>query len=348
VTADRGSGILYVASGAASRAEALLSARSVKAVWPGIAIAIITDERVDALCFDWVEVVAAENDNLFKVRHLARSPFDRTILLDSDTYCLHPFPEVFDLLDRFDLAAAHEAGRFATRWLDGTEVFIRAADIPDSFPEFNSGVIAFRRQANVGKLFDRWLVLVEQARAAPIPHTQDQPAFRRALYESDLRVAVLPPEYNFRLICSGFARGAIKLIHGRWSYGPLGDTREEVLATLARTFNANLGPRVFVHAFGMICGHGPFAIAFDDPGRTSELGEIRDVAAERDRYEAERDRYKVEWDRCKAERARYEAERDACITERDPLRAELDAIRGSKSWRMTRPLRAIRAKLFSA
>jgi hypothetical protein len=338
VTANPRNGILYLASGAASRAEALLSARSVKAVWPGIAIAIITDKPVEADCFDRVEILAAENDNLFKVRHLARSPFDRTVLLDSDTYCLQPFPEVFDLLDRFDLAAAHEAGRFASQWQDGTEVFIRAADIPDSFPEFNSGVMAFRRQANVRELFDRWLVLTEQARAASIPYTQDQPAFRRALYESDLRVAVLPPEYNFRLICSGFARGAIKLIHGRWSYGPLGGSQEEVFATLARTFNANLGPRVFVHAFGMICGHGPFAIAFDDPWRTCELGEIRDLVAERDRYKAESDRHKAEWDR-------YEAERNACIAESDRLRAELDSMRSSKSWRMTRPLRALRAKL---
>jgi hypothetical protein len=338
MTTDLSRGILYLASGARFRAEAVLSARSVKAAWPDVPIAIITDDRVEADCFDRVEIVPAENDNLIKVRYLAQSPFDRTILLDADTYCLHPFPEVFDLLDRFDLAAAHEAGRFATRWADGREVFIRAPDVPECLPELNSGVVAFRRQANVLALFERWLVLAEQARAAPVPHTQDQPAFRRALYESDVRVAVLPPEYNFRFICPGFARGLIKLIHGRWTYGPIGDSREEEIATLARTFNANLGPRVFVHAFGMICGHGPFAIAYDDPERTCELGEIRPLAAQRDRAVVERDELM-------AARDRSAAERDRCMAERDRLRAELDAMRRSKSWRMTRPLRLLRGKL---
>jgi hypothetical protein len=331
VTADSGRGILYLASGAVCRAEAVLSARSVKAVWPGIALAIVTDAPVDCGCFDEVRIVATENDNLIKVRYLAQSPFDRTILLDADTYCLAPFPEVFDLLDRFDLAAAHEAGRFATRRVDGTEVFIRAPDIPDCFPELNTGVLAFRRGPNVLKLFERWLALAEEARGAQIPHTQDQPSFRRALYESDVRVAVLPPEYNFRLICPGFARGLIKLIHGRWKYGRLEGTPEEVFAALARTFNANLGPRTFVHAFGMICGHGPFAIAYDDPERTCELGEIRPLTAERDRAVAERDGYR--------------AERDRLVAECDRLCVELDAMRRSRSWRMTRPLRAIRGNL---
>jgi hypothetical protein len=52
------------------------------------------------------------------------------------------------------------------------------------------------------------------------------------------------------LVIPGFARGLIKLIYGRWKYGRLGDTPEEVFAALARTFNANLGPRTSVHAFG--------------------------------------------------------------------------------------------------
>lgn len=339
MTADSGRGILYVASGAVCRAEAVLSARSVRAAWPDIPIAIITDDRIEGDCFDQIQIVAAEDDNLVKVRYLAQSPFDRTILLDADTYCLHPFPEVFDLLDRFDLAVAQEAGRFATRWVDGTEISIRAQEIPECVPELNTGVLAFRRRPNVLKLFERWLVLAEEARAAPVPHTQDQPAFRRALYESDVRVAVLPPEYNFRLICPGFARRAIKIIHGRWKYGPIGNTREEEFATLARTFNENLGPRVFVHAFGMICGHGPFAIAFDDPKRTCELGEIRPLAAERDRAIVERDGALA------AARDRSAAERDGFMAECDRLRAELDAMRRSKSWRMTLPLRLLRGKL---
>jgi hypothetical protein len=375
MAANLARGILYVATGPICRAEAAVSARSVKQVWPDIPIAIATDGPVESAWFDRIDVIPVEPDNIAKVRHVARSPFERTLLLDTDTYCLAPVPELFDLLDHFDLAAAHEAGRFSTRWEADTEVFIQAPDIPKSFPELNSGVVAFRRQPNVLKVFERWLALVEQARAAPVPHTQDQPAFRRAVYESDLRFAVLPPEYNFRLIISGFARGPIKLIHGRWRYGPIGETPEEIFAVLERTFNENVGPRVFVHAFGMICGHGPFAIAFDDPKRTCELGELRLEVPERDRYKVERDRYKVERDRSLVERDRSLVELDRSLAERTKLladldrsvaeqnrsiveseqlrtelaavRREFDTIKRSKSWRITRPLRFLRHKLAS-
>ena len=338
MTADFGRGIFYVANGPVFRAEAVVSARSVKRVWPDIPVAIATDGPVESDYFDRIDVVPAEPDNIAKVRHITRSPFERTLFLDTDTYCLESAPELFELLDHFDLAAAHEAGRFSTRWEAGTEVFIQAPDIPKSFPELNSGVVAFRREPKVLKLFERWLALVEEARAAPVAHTQDQPSFRRAVYESDLRIAVLPPEYNFRLIISGFARGPIKLIHGRWRYGPIGETSEEILAVLARTFNENVSSRVFVHAFGMICGHGPFAIAFDDPKRTCELGEVRPLAAERDRLLAELDQLR--------------AERNRCIGESEQLRTELatvmrecDTMLRSKSWRITRPLRFLRRTL---
>jgi hypothetical protein len=319
-------GILYVATGPACRAEAAFSARSVKLVWPDMPIAIVTDGPVESAWFDRIDVIPAESDNIAKVRHITGSPFERTLLLDTDTYCLAPFPELFDLLDHFDLAAAHEAGRFSTRSEAGNEVYIQAPDIPDCFPELNSGVIAFRREPHVLQVFERWLALVERARAAPVPHTQDQPSFRRAVYESDLRIAVLPPEYNFRLVISGFARGPIKLIHGRWRYGPIGKSPEEIFAVLARTFNENLSSRVFVHAFGMICGHGPFAIAFDDPKRTCELGEVRPLAAERDQYKVQRDRLLAELDRSLAERNRAIAESEQLLTELMALRLANDAI----------------------
>jgi hypothetical protein len=315
MAANFGRGIFYVATGPVCRAEAGVSARSVKQAWPDIPIAIVTDGPIESAWFDQIDVIPDAPDNIAKVRHIARSPFERTILLDTDTYCLAPLPELFDLLDQFDLAAAHEAGRFSTRWEAGTEIFIQAPDIPNCFPELNSGVVAFRREPNVLKVFERWLALVDEARVASVPHIQDQPSFRRAVYESDLRIAVLPPEYNFRLVISGFARGPIKLIHGRWRYGRIGNTPEEIFAVLARTFNENIGPRVFVHAFGMICGHGPFAIAFDDPKRTCELGEVRSLALERDRYKFERDRLSAELDRSRAEYNRLLAELEQSFAE---------------------------------
>jgi hypothetical protein len=339
-------GILYVATGTACRAEAAVSARSVKAVWPEIPIAIKTDGPVDRGCFDQIDLVSDAPDNLAKVRHLAETPFERTLFLDSDTYCVHPMPELFGILDRFDLAAAHEAGRFATRWDGNTEVFIRASDLPECFPEYNSGVIAFRREPRIFEMFARWMALCEEARKSPVPHTQDQPSLRRAIYESGLQVAVLPPEYNFRLICSGFARGPIKLIHGRWNYGPIGETPEQIFAALARTFNENGGPRTFVHAFGMICGHGPSAIPFDDPKRTCILGETGPLQDEIDSLNGVVNALTSEVRSLTGEVGALTGQYNALTDEAEVLRRELQIIKQSNSWKITQPLRFLRRKLF--
>ena len=339
----RDCGILYVAAGATYRAEAVFSARSVKAVWPEIPIAIKTDGQVDSDCFDQIDYISDSPSGLAKVRHVVETPFERTLFLDTDTCCLHPMPELFGILDRFDLAAAHEAGRFSTRWEAGIEVFIRSDEIPECFPEFNTGVMAFRRGAATTNLLRHWLVLCEEARRAAIPHRQDQPSFRRAIYESGLNVAVLPPEYNFRLVCSGFARGPIKLIHGRWNYGPIGNTPEQIFATLARTFNENEGPRTFVHALGMICGHGPTAIPYDDPKRTCVLGEIRPLD------EVETLRRKLAGIQPLADGAeilrRKLAEIQPLADEAKTLRQKLTEIQQSNSWKLTRPLRLLKQLL---
>ena len=107
--------ILYIATGEAFRREAMTSARSIKAVWPDMPTALFCDGPVDADCFDLIEIIEAEGDNIDKVRHIARSPFERTIFLDTDTFCLQAFPEMLDLLDCHDLVITHESGRFSTR-----------------------------------------------------------------------------------------------------------------------------------------------------------------------------------------------------------------------------------------
>jgi hypothetical protein len=266
-------GILYVASGSTFRAEAVLSACSIRAAWPDLPIAIITDHPVDTDVFDIVQIAPMDGNNIDKVRYVAQSPFDRTILLDTDTYCLQPFPELFDLLDHFQLAAAYDTGRLSERWdlSAGRYVSIRSENVPECFPEFNTGVIAFRREPDVLQAFHRWLNACLDARQSATPHRKDQPSFREVIYNSDIRIATLPSEYCFRLCSPDYARDAIKIIHGRWTYSNLGQTPEAVFARLGRTFNKTIGPRVLVHAFGIISGHGPKCIPLDELHEEREL-----------------------------------------------------------------------------
>jgi hypothetical protein len=266
-------GILYVATGSTYLAEAVGSAESVRKVWPDIALALVTDTPPPPGCFEHVEIVEAERSSRDKPRLMGRSPFEQTIFLDADTYCCAPFPELFDQLDRFDLLAAFDDCRFTTQ-VDpdtGRENFVKVPGIPDSFPELNTGVMAFRRSAGVLALLERWLIEYDKVLNGPLADHHDQPAFRAGIYRSKVRFGTLPSEYNFRLNCPGAARTQIKIIHGRWTYPPIAATRLETLQALDRAFNANYGPRAFVPLLGMIYGHGPLAHLPADPDRVVTL-----------------------------------------------------------------------------
>ena len=97
--------------------------------------------------------------------------------------------------------------------------------MPDSFAQFNSGVLLFRKTAAVRGLLGAWRDLYrldvdayrslppEEATAMKFP--QDQPALREAMYRSDARIATLPTEYNFRTIFPCYASRPVKILHGR-------------------------------------------------------------------------------------------------------------------------------------
>lgn len=266
-------GILFIATGPSYLAEAIGAARSVRKAWPGIPLTLMADEAPPAGCFDHVEIVEAERSSRDKPRLMGRSPFEQTIFLDADIYCCAPLPELFDQLDRFELLAAYDDGRFSTKidQATGEEQFVKVPGIPDSFPELNTGVMAFRRTAATAALFDRWLVEYDEVLNGTLADHHDQPSFRASVYHSDVRFGILPSEYNFRLGCPGSARTQIKIIHGRWNYDPIAPTRAETLRALDRTFNVNHGPRAFVPSLGMIYGHGPLAHSPANPDRVVTL-----------------------------------------------------------------------------
>ncbi len=105
-------GVVYVATGEKFVTEALISVRSVKKQMPGLPIALFTDlqdlvghppEGVDAV-FHLTQVT---NSCLDKMYPLVDSPYDRTLFLDTDTYLCDRVDELFDVLDHYDIAAAH-------------------------------------------------------------------------------------------------------------------------------------------------------------------------------------------------------------------------------------------------
>lgn len=116
---------------------------------------------------------------------------DRIMYLGSDTFALKPEAgSLFTLLDRFDMAAAHAPVRINTS-LGNSPL----PGVPPCFPEFNCDVLLWRRHERTIELLRDWERLYL---SHDLGHPHDQGPFRLLVYESDLRVATLPPEFNYR------------------------------------------------------------------------------------------------------------------------------------------------------
>ncbi len=183
---------------------ATLSARSLRAAMPTMKLAVASDLPAPPL-FDVALSVADRDGHRAKPLAMLRTPFSRTLFLDADTYVAADVADVFRLLDRFDLAAAHAPNRIS----------LPLGDIPEAFPEFNTGVIAFRRNRRVRALLRRWLS--EYDRLPPDRLVKDQPAFRRAVYHAGrVRTATLPAELNLRFLMAGYHNQRVRILHA-WS-----------------------------------------------------------------------------------------------------------------------------------
>ncbi len=195
-------GILFVGTGEKYRKEIELSVSSIRRVMPSCEIAIFSDEDPKISGVHFFEVSEPSFSFLDKVKFLRETPFERTLFLDTDTFVLKPLEELFGLLQSFDLMAAHESAR--------EHDFIEP--IPSAFPELNSGVIVFRRSQEVGGFLDDFLTtyepLVEKVAG-------DQTAFRLCLYRSQLKVWILPSEFNCQIRQAGFLGAEVKILHGR-------------------------------------------------------------------------------------------------------------------------------------
>jgi len=227
-------GVLYVAVGASHLAEARASAASVKRIMPELSTAVFTDVDCAFEEFDHVRQLEIERFTYsVRIDCLRRTPFDRTLHLDTDTRLADNVSEVFRMLDAFDVGGVSSPNK--PPW--GNE------DVPECFPQINGGVILYRRTEGVVAWLGAWLALYEEDKArgeerltkrVAKTFPTDQPSLRITLYKSGLRVAFLPVEYNCRFRMPGYLVGKVKIVHGAASQI---DGAEKVL-------NASTGSRI--------------------------------------------------------------------------------------------------------
>lgn len=250
--------VVYVATGEGHIREAAVSIRSLWRHEPSIPVTLYTDGDPGELrksfplpsSDDLLEILPHPNPT----RSWADKPSvlsnettggERILVLDTDTRVAGPLGELFELLDRFDLAAAHAPAR-----LGPGQPQSLAARAPEAFPEFNTGVIALRKSQAAVELLARWGALHrEMLRSSDGETLGDQATFRVAVYESSIRFTVLPPEYNCRFVFPTYLYGPARILHGR----------HPDIERIERELNSRVGARVFVLGIGVV--HSPDDLA---------------------------------------------------------------------------------------
>ncbi len=218
-------GFLYTAFGAKYVEEARVSARSVKRADPTAKICVVTDQAMQPDAeFDVVlpitsassnETYAALDSGAYyrKIEQFARSPFERTVYLDSDTFVTNPLTDLFELLEHYDLLVTPDGNAEVNYAFEQKEAPFTT--IPKAFGAFNTGVFAFRKSEAALSFLQSWQ---QNHKTHVRKHTtNDQPAFRLSLYQSNVRYHVLPVTYNWfswipYFIPSG---GRVMVMHGR-------------------------------------------------------------------------------------------------------------------------------------
>ncbi|WP_254807834.1 hypothetical protein [Natronosalvus amylolyticus] len=228
-------GVFYIATGEQFVDEAEVSARSVRNVMPDIPIAIATDVE-PRFKFDYViDIPNPKHGFVDQIENLHRSPFDKTLHLDTDIYVNDCVNELFELLNQFAIGVAHNHNR---------EVY-DPPGVPDSFPEYNTGVVAYRNDDKFRQFTKTW----GENYAGLINEngTQNQPSFRKTLYESDLRIATLTPEYNCMVRYPGHVRNRVKIAHSRLlDIQTPGATKSVEVMEAINNLNSCSGHRLYV------------------------------------------------------------------------------------------------------
>jgi len=208
-------GAIYVSVNEGSAKEATRSAEQLKNVMPDLPITIHTEFEVDEGPFDNIiriphkmrgfedRMSYPDQGFLAKARYAGKAPYDHCLFLDTETWVTQPLNDLFKLLDRFDMGAAHDSGRFSYK------------GIPHAYGGFNTGVILYRNNEVCQEVFSNWWDNYSANVKNDAPWS-DQPCFQKAVWDvPDLKFVTLPVEYNCRFIFPCAVWSKVAILHGR-------------------------------------------------------------------------------------------------------------------------------------
>lgn len=206
----RKKGYLYVANKKKFLVESERSARSIKEN-SSLPIAIVITPQLKAEVNQFFFDIIIEDKSLAEYTYLSKiigmrvSPFDETLFLDSDTFVCENIDDLFDLLEIVDFSTTIEEKLHTKKW--------SGLKFENILPEFNTGVILYKKKPIIDKLFNDWLNICIDKNIII-----DMPGFREAVLKNfeNLKFTILPQEYNLH----GFSSMLIinnkaKVIHER-------------------------------------------------------------------------------------------------------------------------------------
>ena len=143
-----------------------------------------------------------------KVDIYKEAEFDTNCFLDIDTEIRQPLDFGFEMAERHKMAVVIAPACSA---IDARP---KVKGIPDGMPQYNTGVIFFKKCPEVEAVFDRWREIVE---ANPQCAKNDQPAFALAIHQLGFNPFCLPRNFNYRakVRMEGLIHGHIKILHSR-------------------------------------------------------------------------------------------------------------------------------------
>jgi len=229
-------GVFFIATGGKCCAELQISIRQLRKHMSNIPIAVASEKRFND-CDHFILIEKPTFSFADKVQYMRMSPFGKTIFFDSDTFLLHNVLDLYLLLSRVDIAAPI------------APIDEEICGVPDCFPEFNTGIIAYNKNSEVNSLLLEWeRNYMMQHQNAPVNDVPpDQLAFRESVYKSNIRFSYLPLEYNCMTQYPIILQGKTRLLHGHHT--------EEEFKKYGVEVNVDLDSRIRLPG-GKICKRG--------------------------------------------------------------------------------------------
>ena len=181
-------GYFFIVTGKKYRDEISISFKQLRSLTK-LPICVASDQQLEFKCDHFIHIPNPTFSYQDKVLNLEKTPFQKTVYVDSDISFFHCPDELFDGLAGADLLASHEASL-------GLGHVSQKVQVTNVFPEVSSGLIAFRKNDRVMKLLENWRYEYDWAHAK-FGIREDQPSFRRALFATDLKFSILPPEFHY-------------------------------------------------------------------------------------------------------------------------------------------------------